>query len=44
MIIPGHYPADMDISYAARLIYRADKGELVGMISLASFILDNKLF
>jgi len=45
-------PADMDIRYVARLIYRAgirrapveDKGELIGMISLASLILDNELF
>ncbi len=45
-------PADMDIRYAARLIYRAgirrapveDKGEIIGMISLASLILDNELF
>ena len=45
-------PADMDIRYAARLIYRAgvrrapveDKGELIGMISLSSLILDNELF
>ncbi len=45
-------PADMDIRYAARLIYRADirrapvedNGELIGMISLASLILDNELF
>ncbi len=45
-------PADMDIRYAARLIYRAgirrapveDKGEIVGMISLSSLILDNDLF
>ena len=45
-------PADMDIRYAARLIYRAgvrrapveDKGELIGMISLCSLILDNELF
>jgi CBS domain-containing protein len=45
-------PADMDIRYAARLIYRAgfrrapveEKGEIVGMISLASLILDNDLF
>ena len=45
-------PADMDIRYAARLIYRAgirrapvdDKGEIVGMISLSSLILDNELF
>ncbi|MCA1792712.1 MAG: CBS domain-containing protein [Desulfotignum sp.] len=41
-------PADMDIRYAVRLIYRAgirrapveEKGELVGMISLISLILD----
>jgi len=45
-------PADMDIRYAARLIYRADirrapvedNGELIGMISLSSLILDNELF
>ena len=45
-------PADMDIRYAARLLYRADirrapvedRGELVGMISLSSLILDNELF
>ena len=45
-------PADMDIRYAARLIYRAgirrapveEKGEIVGMISLSSLILDNELF
>ena len=45
-------PADMDIRYVARLIYRAgirrapveDNGELVGMISLSSLILDNELF
>lgn len=45
-------PADMDIRYVARLLYRAgirrapvdDKGELVGMISLSSLILDNELF
>ena len=45
-------PADMDIRYAARLIYRAgirrapveDKGGIVGMISLSSLILDNELF
>ena len=45
-------PADMDIRYVARLIYRAgirrapveDGGELVGMISLSSLILDNELF
>ena len=45
-------PADMDIRYAARLIYRAgirrapveEGGELIGMISLSSLILDNELF
>ncbi len=45
-------PADMDIRYVARLIYRAsirrapveEGGELIGMISLASLILDNELF
>jgi len=45
-------PAEMDIRYAARLIYRAgvrrapveDKGEIIGMISLSSLILDNDLF
>jgi len=45
-------PADMDIRYAARLIHRAgirrapveDGGELIGMISLSSLILDNELF
>jgi CBS domain-containing protein len=45
-------PADMDIRYVARLIYRAgirrapveENGELVGMISLSSLILDNELF
>ncbi len=45
-------PADMDIRYAARLIYRAgirrapieENGEIIGMISLASLILDNELF
>lgn len=45
-------PADMDIRYVARLLYRAgirrapveDKGELVGIISLSSLILDNELF
>jgi predicted transcriptional regulator len=42
----------MDIRYAVRLIYRAgirrapveDKGELVGMISLISLILDANIF
>lgn len=45
-------PADMDIRYVARLIYRAgirrapveEGGELVGMISLSSLILENELF
>ena len=45
-------PADMDIRYVARLIYRAgirrapvdDGGELVGMVSLSSLILGNELF
>lgn len=45
-------PADMDIRYAARLIYRADirrapvedKGEIVGMISLSSLIFNSELF
>ena len=45
-------PADMDIRYVARLIYRAgirrapveEGGELIGMISLSSLILDNELF
>ena len=45
-------PADMDIRYVARLIYRSgirrapveDGGELIGMISLSSLILDNELF
>ena len=45
-------PADMDIRYVTRLIYRAgirrapveECGELIGMISLSSLILDNELF
>lgn len=45
-------PGDMDIRYVARLLYRAgirrapveEKGELVGMISLTSLILDTDLF
>ena len=45
-------PADMDVRYVARLIYRAgirrapveENGEIVGMISLTSLILDNDLF
>jgi len=44
--------ADMDIRYVARLLYRSgirrapveDGGELIGMISLSSLILDNELF
>lgn len=45
-------PADMDVRYVARLLYRAgirrapveEKGEMVGVISLSSLILDNELF
>lgn len=45
-------PADMDIRYVARLLQRAgvrrapveEKGELIGMVSLSSLILDNELF
>ena len=45
-------PADMDIRYVARLIYRAgirrapveEGGEIVGIISLSSLVLDNELF
>jgi len=45
-------PADMDIRYVARLIFRAgirrapveEHGEIIGMISLSSLILDNELF
>ncbi len=45
-------PADMDIRYVARLISHAgirrapleEGGELIGMISLSSLILDNELF
>lgn len=45
-------PADMDIRYVARLLYRSgirrapveDGGELIGMVSLYSLILDNELF
>ncbi|HIJ77925.1 MAG: CBS domain-containing protein [Desulfobulbaceae bacterium] len=45
-------PADMDIRYVARLLYRAgirrapveDGGELIGMISLSSLILDSEIF
>jgi CBS domain-containing protein len=45
-------PADMDIRYVARLMFRAgirrapveDNGELVGVVSLSSLILENELF
>ncbi len=45
-------PADMDIRYVARLLHRAgirrapveEQGELIGMVSLTSLILDNELF
>ncbi len=45
-------PADMDIRYVARMIYRAgirrtaveEGGELIGTITLSSLILKNKLF
>jgi len=45
-------PADMDIRYVARLLFRAgirrapveENGELIGMISLSSLILENDLF
>ncbi len=45
-------PASMDIRYAARLLHRTDirmapveeKGDLIGMISLSSLILDSELF
>ncbi|MFO7817091.1 MAG: CBS domain-containing protein [Thermodesulfobacteriota bacterium] len=45
-------PADMDIRYVARLLYRSnirrapaeEKGEIVGMVSLSSLVRDNKLF
>ena len=45
-------PADMDIRYVARLIYRAgirrapveEAGQIIGMVSLTSLILDNELF
>lgn len=45
-------PSDMDIKYVARMLYRAgirrapveDCGELIGMISLDSLILENELF
>ncbi len=45
-------PADMDIRYVARLLFHAGirrapvekKGEIIGVISLSSLILDNELF
>ncbi len=45
-------PADMDIRYVARLLYRSnmrrapveDKGQLVGMITLSALVLENDLF
>lgn len=45
-------PADMDIRYVARLLFKAgirrapvmDGQEIVGMVSLSSLILDNELF
>ena len=45
-------PADMDIRYVARLLYRAgirrapveEGGELLGMIALSSLVLENELF
>ncbi len=45
-------PADMDIRYAARLLFRAgirrapveENGELVGTLTLSSLILENELF
>lgn len=45
-------PADMDVRYVARLLYRTnmrrapveEKGELVGMITLSALVLENDLF
>ena len=45
-------PADMNIRYVARLIHQAgirrapveDTGKIIGMVSLYSLVLDNKLF
>ena len=45
-------PADMDIRYVARLIYRAgirrapveNDGDIVSIVSLSSLVLDNDLF
>lgn len=44
-------PADMDIRYVARMLYRAgvrrapvkENGELLGMVTLSSLILENEL-
>jgi signal-transduction protein with cAMP-binding, CBS, and nucleotidyltransferase domain len=45
-------PAEMDIRYVARLMFRAgirrapveDRGEIVGVVSLSALILENELF
>jgi CBS domain-containing protein len=45
-------PADMDIRYIARLLHRAgmrrapveENGQLIGMVTLSSLVLDNDLF
>lgn len=45
-------PSDMDIRYVSRLIYRAGirrapvekNGDIVGLVSLSSLVLDNDLF
>lgn len=45
-------PAEMDVRYAARLIYRArirrapvsENGKLIGMVSLSSLVLEHELF
>ena len=45
-------PADMDVRYVARLLYRTnmrrapveENGQLVGMITLSALVLDNDLF
>jgi signal-transduction protein with cAMP-binding, CBS, and nucleotidyltransferase domain len=45
-------PADMDIRYVARLIYRAgirraaveENGNVIGIVSLSSMVLDHELF
>ncbi len=49
---PITVPADMDVRYVARLLLRMDlfmapveeNGEYIGMISLATIVLDNVLF